>query len=146
MIVMALLGGTEEHGEQAYQALVRELGSAQVRRLYLGYLPDPAERARRLRVETSGRWPDNIVTLFIGSGCQEELHALRSMDAFICHQYGALTDAYDQLDIQPHDLMVSESRCSPSHVMSIVEAWSECVVSKLNRRRQRAAQLKGAMA
>lgn len=142
MIVMALLGATEEQSEAAYQALVSELGSGRVRRLYLGYLPDPAERARRLRMETSGRWPDDIVTLFIGSGCKEELQTLRDMDAFVCHQYGALKDDYDHLDIQPHDFMISEFRWAPSHVISIVEAWSECYVRKLDRRRKRREQKK----
>ncbi|EKI0737911.1 hypothetical protein [Vibrio parahaemolyticus] len=140
MIVMALLGGTEDDGEAAYLALVNELGAGQVRRLYLGYLPDPAERARRLRLELSGRWPDDIVTLVIGSNSAEELQALRRLGAFVCHQYGSLTEFYDRLDIKHHDLMVSEADNTPAHVLTAIEAWSECYVRKLDRRRKRKQQ------
>ncbi|EGR3853012.1 hypothetical protein DEH12_16755 [Vibrio cholerae] len=136
MIVMALLGGTESDGDAAYLALVKELGASRVRRLFLGYLPDPNERCRRLRLELSGRWPDDIVTLVIGTNTKQEVNTLRQLGVFVCHQYGALTDFYDQLDIKHHDLMVSEQAVKPSHVFSIVEAWSECYLRMQQRRRK----------
>ncbi|EJV5951094.1 hypothetical protein R7D97_25100 [Vibrio sp. Vb5031] len=142
MIVMALLGGTEEDGDASYLALVNELGASRVRRLFLGYLPDPAERARRLRLEISGRWPDDIVTLVVGTNSKEELQVLRSFGAFVCHQYGALSEFYSQHGIKHHDLMVSEGESVPDHVLNTVEAWSECYVRQMDRRRKRREQKK----
>lgn len=142
MIVMAMIGGTEESGDCAYKSLVRELGASRVRKLYLGYLSDPHERARRLYIELSGRFSDDIVTLVVGSNTPEEVSALRKMGAFICHQYGALTSCYASLAIQPSDLMVTTALCRPEHVLTPIEAWSVCFVKKKEQRRKRREQSK----
>lgn len=136
MIVMALLGGNEDDSEAMYIALMKELGASRVRRLYLGYLPDPAERVRRLRLELSSRLPDDVVTLVVGVDTDAELNALRNLGAFVCHHYGPLTRIYQQFDIKSYDLMVSEAKAVPDHVMGAVDAWSECYVRKLSRRQK----------
>ncbi|NAX32020.1 hypothetical protein CAG63_18405 [Vibrio sp. V37_P2S8PM304] len=76
----------------------------------------------------------------------EELQTLRRLGAFVCHQYGALTEFYDRMDIKHHDLMVSENAFKPPHVLNAIEAWSECYVRTLTRRRKRRSQKKGVAA
>lgn len=142
MIVMAVFGGCDKDEEKAYHALVKELGESRVRRLNLGFLPDKAERARRLRLETAGRYSDDIVTLVFGVKSFEESCVLRKIGAFVCHHYTALTRVYDEVPIAIGDFIVSESRQVPPHVVTIVDAFSECLIRKRALNRQRRAKNK----
>lgn len=139
MIVMALVGGDEKHNEAVYLALVNELGRGQVRRLYLGYLLDPSERVRRLQMEFSNRLPQNVVTIVMGCSSEQEITALRHRGAFICHHYGALSSVYSShCLIQPADLMISDAKNTPDHVLTSVDAWSECYICHMRRHQRRA--------
>lgn len=146
MIVMALLGGTEDERESMVIALMKELGASRVRRLYLGYLPDPVERVRRLRMELSSRLPDDVVTVVLNPDTEAELNTLRNLGAFVCHYYGTLSGIYSQFEIKSYDLMVSEANRTPDHVLGAVDAWSECYVRMRQRRLKSRAMKKKAVA
>lgn len=139
MILMAVMGEKESDSDAFHFAMVNELGASRVRRVYLGFVSDMTERLRRLRLEASGRWDDEVVTLVVGVNSTEELDLLRQMGAFICHQYGALSGIYHQFDIKPVDLMISQANNSPDHVLEALEAYSECYTRKRNRRIKGAA-------
>ncbi|WP_139073853.1 hypothetical protein [Aliivibrio fischeri] len=124
------MGEDESEADPFHFAMVNELGASQVRRVYLGFVSDMSERLRRLKLETMGRWSDDVVTLVVGVNAQPEIDMLREMGAFMCHQYGPLSMAYERVEIKPGDLMISMSEKRPAHVLDALEAYSECYTRK----------------
>lgn len=139
MILMAVMGEKESEADAFHFAMVNELGASRVRRVYLGFISDITERLRRLKIETSGRWSDEVVTLVVGVNSTEELAMLRQMGAFVCYQYGPLSGGYHQFDIKPVDLMISQADGRPDHVLDALDAYSECYTRKRDRRTKGAA-------
>ena len=134
MILMALIGEGESESDSFHFSMTHELGPSKVRRVYVGFVLDMTERLRRLRLEAAARLSDEFVTLVVGVNTPQEVAELRSMGAFICHCYGPLAGIYDDINIEPHDLVVSLHSNRPSHVLDAIEAYSECYVRRREMR------------
>ncbi|MFD2178533.1 hypothetical protein [Veronia pacifica] len=134
MILLAI-SGDEAFGRACCAQLSAELGSARLRRLYLGHLPELAERVRRIRLSLP-RLSDHYVTVATGVNSEEEAAEYRRLGGMVCHPYGSVSLEKNALRIRHGDVLISPSPDTPSHVLEPLDVWSEHLIQRRVQRQE----------